>query len=608
MQSFLENLFKGKPVDQYVTLYELPKKKSYWFKKVSDMEDKAEELNLEEPTPNIFYSIGTSTQRLSTNERIKSHQVTGIGCIHADIDFGKKGHKRENLPPNIKEAMKMATCIAIPTYLISSGNGFHALFLFKEFLTKKEDIKRAWDLQKLLQITINAYSKYDLDMTHDLARVLRVPGSFNMKESGNPKPCHVQHDNSHIRYTLDEIAVAIDEFTKNKTIVQKDSNISQKSLFDTSHIDKSIVPDEDIAGSNIFYNQTYSEDKKYKIINDRLIIDPRRNIDPNRFYELEELFDHKFENIYKHKKILSDNTASGYDMALANMAAEMDWDEQDICDLLLSHRKYHKEDLKLGHSTYYGRTIYKAYEWTISKNPASQQWGAFQKAQANSEPSESGEEQAEDKVEKEKEKARDLMRNSIESTLGVKIHQILQYKQDPEHLYEVQLDPSLNIPDIHIGNFNRLQQKNVFINKISEALISDINAYMSITTELSKQQWANIKKYMVPLILSIDIDDSATFLSQTAIMIKDYMDNHIVCKNLDEYDPDIAQAIELDGYYYFEALKVYKAIKEKHDKVYTLPIYKICLMKLGSKPVDFQLPNGKTKSLWKLEKKKISDE
>ena len=63
----------------------------------------------------------------------------------------------------------------------------------------------------------------------------------------------------------------------------------------------------------------------------------------------------------KRRPDLSDQSASAYDMALANFAVKAKWPDQEVANLLIAFRREHDLDLKL-REKYYAVTIGKAHE------------------------------------------------------------------------------------------------------------------------------------------------------------------------------------------------------------------------------------------------------
>jgi hypothetical protein len=70
--------------------------------------------------------------------------------------------------------------------------------------------------------------------------------------------------------------------------------------------------------------------------------------------------DDRFRDTWNRgRRDLHDQSASGYDMALATATAQAGWSEQEIANLLIAHRLKHGDDPKL-RQDYYQRTIHKA--------------------------------------------------------------------------------------------------------------------------------------------------------------------------------------------------------------------------------------------------------
>ena len=81
----------------------------------------------------------------------------------------------------------MKTFPLYPSLIIHSGGGLHTYWLFKEVWYFDNDAERndARNLSKLFQKTLRYHSKdkygWNLDLTDDLVRLLRVPGTYNFK-------------------------------------------------------------------------------------------------------------------------------------------------------------------------------------------------------------------------------------------------------------------------------------------------------------------------------------------------------------------------------------------------------------------------------------------
>ncbi|MCL5742985.1 MAG: hypothetical protein M1541_03515, partial [Acidobacteria bacterium] len=159
---------------------------------------------------------------------------------------------------------------------------------------------------------------WDIDSVGDLTRVLRVPATSNCKIPGRARPVQLVQINDH-RYNPSDIEEFLD-------------------LIGAERV--SMAKAQVVAGEQV----KYSSDAEPPL---------------QRFQVLCEV-EPKFKAAWDHtRKDLKDQTASAYDMALANFAVQSGWNDQEITDLLIAHRRRYKEDLKLRDS-YHAKTISKA--------------------------------------------------------------------------------------------------------------------------------------------------------------------------------------------------------------------------------------------------------
>lgn len=71
--------------------------------------------------------------------------------------------------------------------------------------------------------------------------------------------------------------------------------------------------------------------------------------------------DKTFRNTWdRARQDLTDFSASGWDMALVNVAVQLGWTDQEITNLLIASRRKHGDDMKLDREDYYRGTIQKA--------------------------------------------------------------------------------------------------------------------------------------------------------------------------------------------------------------------------------------------------------
>lgn len=131
-----------------------------------------------------YFGVGVQAERMPTGQRGKAETVIAIPGLWADIDLDTKpqnGKATKKKYPSEEVARKaLAEMPVAPSVLVASGNGLHAYWLFNELWTlpgadertEAHSVEAGW-----LRLLKRHLGDYDLDMVHDLARVMRLPGS-----------------------------------------------------------------------------------------------------------------------------------------------------------------------------------------------------------------------------------------------------------------------------------------------------------------------------------------------------------------------------------------------------------------------------------------------
>ena len=137
--------------------------------------------------------------------------IVGIPGIWNDIDIKGPGHKEEKLPRTLPEAIDLAYAIPElpPSMVVFSGGGVYPLWLFKEVWTfeNESEQENAQTLLKRFEATIItlAHKKgFNIDSVSDLRHVIRLPGSYNIKDPDNPKLVKVLEYHPERRYNPDD--------------------------------------------------------------------------------------------------------------------------------------------------------------------------------------------------------------------------------------------------------------------------------------------------------------------------------------------------------------------------------------------------------------------
>jgi len=145
---------------------------------------------------NIYF--GVNPRPLNKKKR-KEKDIRCVICLWSDIDVG------ENKPFQEKpEALKQIRSFPIkPDIRIGSGGGFHCYWYLNEPVLVNSDEKR----QELRQILAGIQKELKADTTHDLCRVMRLPGTINWK---NNSICKILEAN-HTEHSLEEFQQFKDE-------------------------------------------------------------------------------------------------------------------------------------------------------------------------------------------------------------------------------------------------------------------------------------------------------------------------------------------------------------------------------------------------------------
>jgi hypothetical protein len=335
IRKFLEKLFKGKQESHCVLIWLKDKLRggtSYWF---INLAEAAEFAKSQAGKFDVYYGIGLASHAYGKTQRVKADEIIGIPCIWLEVDY-KTGstaiHKKEEQLPTKEEAIALINELPFkPSLIVNSGNGFHlywlltSVWLFADAIERERAKLLVERFQRYFKSLANAHG-WTNDSTFDLARVYRVPGTKNHKTQ-NPKPVTIVEE-SEERYTADQIENFLDSLPEAEQ------------------------PVAHCAEGKAQIKQLISE-------TDAVALDPHANVPVNKFDMLCEA-EPKFRLTWeKKRKDLPDQSASSYDMALADYAALAQWTDQEIANLIIAFRRKHGDDLKLRYD-YYAMTIAKA--------------------------------------------------------------------------------------------------------------------------------------------------------------------------------------------------------------------------------------------------------
>lgn len=154
---------------------------------------------------NVYVRITPLAKPPDRGRGLEQHSL-GASCLWVDLDaYG-----------NVFEAVaKLQAMDKPPSMIVNSGNGLHAYWQLAEFTTDLDGVK-ARNLG--LIVALNDGQKDGIaDSCYDLARILRLPGTYNIKNPEQPKQCTIIDYKPERVYKLTDFTPA--EYTDNAMLV-----------------------------------------------------------------------------------------------------------------------------------------------------------------------------------------------------------------------------------------------------------------------------------------------------------------------------------------------------------------------------------------------------
>lgn len=500
-QKFLSGLFPSIPDNTYIQIWAKHNKKTAFFDNPSGASDYA--CKMAEQT-DVYTGVSLSPRKIpakSEGEMLrvdqdgpharrcpKSH-VAAIGGLWIDLDI-QAPHREssKNYPPDEDHANRILDEFSRPpSILVHSGHGLHAWWLFQHLwsFTSSEGRERAQKLTMHFNQTAQTYaaeSGYDLDSTHDLARIMRIPGTIN--HSGDePKPVRTLQIDTGRRYTPEE-------------------------LRDICTVD----PDLDLSDTGAAVPVDLS-DYDFELTKD---LNP-----PTEKWQALQAVDEKVQKAWEHKRTdLADQSASGYDMSLATHAAYTEWSDQEIVSLLVAHRRKYDENLNLDRPDYYARTIKKARKSAQSlahKHDVQNLRG--------------GEEEEEEKDVYRIEGTVDEKLETVSEALNIPITKLVKFEGGTEPRYALKTKEDL----LFIGSIKNLDNQTLFRRKMMNAHNKVIRNAKGGT--FKKPRWYEIVQVLLDTMEVRDAPDSITPTGQFRTWVEHYLYTNNV-PSADEFADD----------------------------------------------------------------------
>jgi hypothetical protein len=128
----------------------------------------------------------------------RNQDVLQVGCVWANLDNSRSRGGAIDVLGRIKDFPLR------PSVAVNSGYGYHVYFAFHSPL-------RAGELLVWNELMRGLRAALSTNTGADLCEVMRLPGTFNIKEA-HPVPCEVwEEQSSWTRYSVDEVRKAIED-------------------------------------------------------------------------------------------------------------------------------------------------------------------------------------------------------------------------------------------------------------------------------------------------------------------------------------------------------------------------------------------------------------
>lgn len=328
---------KGKPLDGHILIWENPGKRSSWFQSLEEAAEYAIRSR-----SNVYFGVSIAAERYSARQRLHStdRPAKAMCGLQTDIDFGDQ-HKKKNYPPDEASAFELIGDIPLkPTIVTRTGGGLHAYWCFNEIWTFANDAERAaaqalarrWHHLVLAAAEARGWT---LDNVSDLERVMRLPGTFNVKDKKNPRPVTI-HEATSWRYEPDEFNTFLQQVADDTPPVSRGTSKPAPPPPE---------PPVELVDGDIKLS---------------LAAEP-----PWEKFNALLANDRKAKDTWEHRrKDFKDQSGSSYDQAMANFCVRAGYNLQETANVLIAMRRKHGDEnlprkMRQG---YFRNTYQKAFD------------------------------------------------------------------------------------------------------------------------------------------------------------------------------------------------------------------------------------------------------
>ena len=149
--------------------------------------------------PGLDVYVGVALRRARGGT---SRDVMAVTALWAELD-GSPSAKGAGCRDKADAWQRLASCPVPPGMIVDSGGGYHAYWLLEDPIVDADALARVPLWNARLRELLRTHDGYAGDDVGDLARILRLPGTGNLKRQHDLRPVVLAHVDGECRYSLE---------------------------------------------------------------------------------------------------------------------------------------------------------------------------------------------------------------------------------------------------------------------------------------------------------------------------------------------------------------------------------------------------------------------
>lgn len=501
VKKFFEMLYSGVPKDDMLVLCRIRSEQEKeaiggnigsidikFFKKdkMYDVAGYIIEQSVQKNLANWYMQICTTNEasiRNNIKSRSKESEITTVTAFYVDIDYQSGiAHKKKNLPKDKSEVLDIIDeAFVEPTMIVHSGNGVHAYWILETPVsTKEKSVTVLKEINKRIHLLFKKKSedrKCSIDSVFDLARILRIPGTKNVKYDkisnlSSSSNCTFEKI-SGIKYSLDDLISKIEDYElKTFGVINKSGNTSVLTGRALPSISSNVIKKRErvsvydnqkaaheaikVSSSSIVKKELSSKSIYFDFNGEEIILDPNAFIEKEDYESLTYVNPRIIQILAGSWDINKFPSTSECDFELVKTAVECSFTNQQIANLLIHFRVSNNLTIdKCMRPSYVATTINNAIA-SVNKKESAQVAESYH-IQSNTLKSE------EDSKKNEKELSEIV--KAINEIMGFKVIKLIKHDTDePSYTLKTELG------DVNIPKIDDLTNKTKFQNRVAAAI------------------------------------------------------------------------------------------------------------------------------------------